>query len=83
MLTVTHICGHTQLIRIDELWDRLEEKAAAENKPSPQERLGKTREEFIGAQVAFFQRNLCSACFSTEKDRDSTYGTQPKFELLI
>jgi len=66
MITITHQCGHTQGTRVDERWDRLAEKAARGEARSPEVVLEKSRQQFIGEQVAWLESNLCPTCYSAE-----------------
>lgn len=58
MMTVTHVCGHTQGVTYDEY---PEEKIL---------RLGKSKAQFVREQTEFLEKNLCPLCFNIEKERN-------------
>jgi len=62
MITVVHICGHSQGLHSLE---RIAEKSVTV--------LGKSKEQFIQAQLNFLESNLCPSCYTAEKEKNSEY----------
>ncbi len=60
MITITHICGHTQPV----FWD---EKFISE---IILRTLHKTKEQFIQEQCSFLESNLCPGCYCAAKEKD-------------